>query len=314
MIGNLDMLTILARVFPGVRPQLLKGLLASGRIRDYPDGTVLCRQGRREDTFYILLEGQANVVMYELGEGILLAYIRAGEPIGELELILDEPRAADVVAEGPVTVLELDGAMVDLEGSPELFAALARAIITRLVAQQQRSVRQFAEDIRQRGELGQVFVCYAHEDQGFAMRLTTDLKHHHIDAWLDKYSIVPAASWARQVGEALDRCPLMLFLMSPASIDSSNSEDEWNYYLDRGKPIIPILFSPCRIPYRLNKLQYIDFATLPYDQALTRLVATINGYYVAREGEVRDAGGVVTATKEGPAAPGPHAAEEVSHE
>lgn len=279
MSERLDIITILARVFPGVQPQLLTGLLDAGQIREYPDGTILCHQGEREDTLYVLLEGQANVWIYELGEGVLVAYIAAGEPIGELELILDESRAADVVAEGPITVLELDRSMVDLEGCPELFAALARAITKRLVAQQQRSVLQLAETIRQRGELDQIFVCYAHEDQYFAMRLTTDLGHHHINAWLDAFSIVPAHSWARQVGEALDRCPVMLFLMSRASIASDNSEDEWNYYLDQGKPIVPILLEPCHIPYRLNKLQYIDFATLPYDRALTRLVATINSHY-----------------------------------
>lgn len=276
-----DPLAALARLFPGVESAVLATLVERGKVNELPDGAILCRQGETEDTLYVLLEGQANVLIYELGEGVLVAYIQAGEPIGEIELIMDTPRAADVVAAGPVTVLELDRSAIDLDGRPDLFAALARTVIARLLAQQQRSVLQLAESLRQRGELDQLFVSYSHEDGLFAKRLTTDLKHHRVNVWLDQFDIVAGKSWARQVGEALDRCRVMLLIMSPASMESGNSEDEWNYYLDQGKPIIPILYRSCRVPYRLNKLQYVDFATLPYERALTRLVATVNSYYAA---------------------------------
>lgn len=287
--GRADPLAALARLFPGVESELLTSLVERGRVRELPEGTILCRQGETEETLFVLLEGQANVLIYELGEGVLVAYIEAGGPIGEIELIMDTPRAADVIAAGPVTVFELDWSAIDLDGRPELFAALARTVIVRLLAQQQRSVLQLAESLRQRGELDQLFVSYSHDDGVFAKRLTTDLKHHRVNVWLDQFDIVAGKSWARQVGEALDRCRVMLLIMSPASMESGNSEDEWNYYLDQGKPIIPILYQACLIPYRLNKLQYVDFATLPYERALTRLVATVNSYYAAEAAQAAEA-------------------------
>jgi hypothetical protein len=33
---------------------------------------------------------------------------------------------------------------------------------------------------------------------------------------------------------------------------------------------------PCKIPYRLSKLQYIDFTDACYEPSLVRIVATLN--------------------------------------
>lgn len=51
-------------------------------------------------------------------------------------------------------------------------------------------------------------------------------------------NITAGKSWARQVGEALDRCDTMLLVVSPRSIASDNSDDEWNYFLDKKKSVI----------------------------------------------------------------------------
>ncbi len=96
-----------------------------------------------------------------------------------------------------------------------------------------------------------------------------------VAVWLDVYAIEAGKSWARQIGEALDRCRAMVVVLSPASIASENSDDEWNYYLDKRKLVVPVLLESIDIPYRLNKLQYIDFSTQPFDEALTRLCVAI---------------------------------------
>jgi hypothetical protein len=120
-------------------------------------------------------------------------------------------------------------------------------------------------------------MSYARVDVDFAKEVTRGLRRLGIDVWMDVYSITAGKSWARQVAEALDRCAAMVVVMSPASMSSENSDDEWNYYLDKKRPVIPVLHETCDIPYRLNKLQYVDFVAQPKDQALTKLCAAIRG-------------------------------------
>ena len=92
------------------------------------------------------------------------------------------------------------------------------------------------------------------------------------------HEIEAGKSWARQIGKALDTCKIMLLVLSPTSVDSGNVEDEWNYYLDKGKPIIPVLFQRCDVPYRLHKLHYIDFTANTFESALSQLIANLHHY------------------------------------
>jgi len=53
-------------------------------------------------------------------------------------------------------------------------------------------------------------------------------------------------------------------------------DDEWNYFLDHKKKMVPVLHQPCKIPYRPSKRQCVDFHTVDFDKAVARLVATLN--------------------------------------
>jgi len=121
-----------------------------------------------------------------------------------------------------------------------------------------------------------VFVSYARTDEAFATRLVNNLLKQQINVWLDSFRIEAGRSWARQIGEALDKCQVMLLVLSPASVASENVDDEWNYWLDQKKPIVAVRHQPCKVPYRLSKLQHVNFHETDYDQALARVVATLN--------------------------------------
>jgi hypothetical protein len=43
-------------------------------------------------------------------------------------------------------------------------------------------------------------------------------------------------------------------------------KDEIGYALDRNLHIIPILIEPCEVPFRLRRVQYVDFTTLRYEE------------------------------------------------
>ena len=52
---------ILHQVFPGMNEEDLAELASVATLNTYPPGTILCHEGRVEDTFYIVVAGQAEV-------------------------------------------------------------------------------------------------------------------------------------------------------------------------------------------------------------------------------------------------------------
>ena len=52
--------------------------------------------------------------------------------------------------------------------------------------------------------------------------------------------------------------------------------DEVNYALDQSDIIVPVLYRPCDIPFRLLRIQHIEFAG-DYDSALDRLKERLIG-------------------------------------
>jgi hypothetical protein len=50
--------------------------------------------------------------------------------------------------------------------------------------------------------------------------------------------------------------------------------DEVGYALTKKKVVVPVLFETCEVPYRLNRLQYVDART-DYDGAVRALVSTL---------------------------------------
>jgi CRP-like cAMP-binding protein len=76
------------------------------RISSYsshPPGTKLVRAGERGETFHIILSGEAEIVR----EGELVKRVGRYDYIGEIALVLDRPRVADVVAISQVEVLSI---------------------------------------------------------------------------------------------------------------------------------------------------------------------------------------------------------------
>jgi hypothetical protein len=149
-------------------------------------------------------------------------------------------------------------------------------VIGRFLLQEEKQLTEIARLKKRSATPAKVFMSYARQDQIFVSRLANNLLKHDIDIWLDLYRIEPGKSWARQIGEALDDCQIMLLALSPAAAESENVDDEWNYFLDQKKKIVSVLHQPCKVPYRLSKLQYVDFDTTDFDKALARLVATLN--------------------------------------
>ncbi len=113
-----------------------------------------------------------------------------------------------------------------------------------------------------------VFISYSRSDATFVRRMADHLKHKSIDHWLDVDRIQAGEDWSDAVWAALQKCDAMLLVMSPATMFSKEVANEWKYYHNTGKPIIPVLVDAhTNIHYQLVALHYITFDRTPFDEA-----------------------------------------------
>ena len=269
---------VLRQVFPSLSREALDELSRAGRRIKHPAEITLCHEGEIENRFYVVLEGRVDVYKHLEGQRLFINQLSAGAHFGDIALLLDLPRTASIMTAEPTELFELDREVFErlLKTNPEIVVALSRMVLKRFLVQEEKHLTEIARLKKRDTPAARVFLSYARIDVAFATRLGNGLLKQGIDVWLDVYRLEPGKSWARQIGEALDVCQTMLLVASPTSVASENVEDEWNYYLDQKKPVVVAMHTPCKVPYRLSKLHYVNFHETDYDQALARVVAALN--------------------------------------
>lgn len=120
-----------------------------------------------------------------------------------------------------------------------------------------------------------IFFSYARDDSKFVLKLAEGMRAGGLDLWIDQLDIPSGAHWDQTVEDALKNSPGFLIVLSPKSVASQNVMDEVGFAIERQKRIIPILHQPCEIPFRIRRLQFIDF-TGDYDAALAKLLKALN--------------------------------------
>jgi len=80
-------------------------LAENGKRQRFPSGYELVREGKPNQSLYIILDGHAAVRVAGIGE---VARLGAGEMVGEMSLVDAAPPSASVIAIDGVTALEVD--------------------------------------------------------------------------------------------------------------------------------------------------------------------------------------------------------------
>lgn len=103
-------------------------LLQVARRLELPAGEKIVTQGTRGDSFYIIAHGTVEIVK----DGMPLRRHRAGDYFGEIAIILDQPRTADVIARSDVQLVAIDrnDFLAILRGS-EMLTRLERLVRVR---------------------------------------------------------------------------------------------------------------------------------------------------------------------------------------
>ncbi|MBN1201918.1 MAG: SUMF1/EgtB/PvdO family nonheme iron enzyme [Anaerolineae bacterium] len=118
----------------------------------------------------------------------------------------------------------------------------------------------------------QVFISYKRDDSDdFVRWLAAGLRAAGVHTWVDVEDIDPGENWDVAVERGLDACDAMIAVLTPGAVKSRNVRDEWSFFLDEDKPVYPVMLQKCRVPYRLRRVQHIDFSRDP-DGALADLL------------------------------------------
>jgi signal transduction histidine kinase len=131
---------------------------ASEQIRVAP-GELIIREGETSNELYVLVEGELVVTTNQGGRTIDLAHIKAGEVAGELALLDQAPRIADVAATMPSLVIKVPGeAFNRLLDDPGVARRMFRTVTSRL-----RSTEQTLRHGERMAALGRMAAQLMHE-------------------------------------------------------------------------------------------------------------------------------------------------------
>jgi CRP/FNR family transcriptional regulator, cyclic AMP receptor protein len=94
-------------LFATVDPAKLKLLRFTSERLEYMSGDELFHQGDYGDAAYIILEGEADVLVDTPTGAVKVATLGKNDIIGEIAVLCDVPRTATVVAHGNLEILRL---------------------------------------------------------------------------------------------------------------------------------------------------------------------------------------------------------------
>jgi len=123
----------------------------------------------------------------------------------------------------------------------------------------------------------QIFISYSRKDMDFARKLAADLEKAGYDVWWDITDLHGGDDWVRVIPAAIASSQHVLVVLSPNSIESEWVEKEYTQALSLRKKIIPIMLAATGIPFALNTINYVNFASGDYLDNLKNLLSAL-GY------------------------------------
>ena len=92
----------------GLRPAQARIVVLMGELRQFPPGAPIVRAGEEGNEMFVILSGITDVYVRHDGNRRQVAEFRRGDVFGEMALVRDEERSADVEARDAVEALAVD--------------------------------------------------------------------------------------------------------------------------------------------------------------------------------------------------------------
>ena len=135
-MGIQDEVELLKRIplFANLERSKLKLLAFTSERLTWPAGATLFRQNEMGDAAYILIDGQAQVLVDANGGEIPVATLSRNDVVGEIAIICDVPRTATVRALDELTTLKISKELFFrlIAEFPEMAVEIMRVLAHRL--------------------------------------------------------------------------------------------------------------------------------------------------------------------------------------
>ncbi len=121
-------------MFQGVDASRLRLLEFMGEDRSFMDGEFVVRQGDSSDSAYLILDGEAEVIVQFDDKSSVVAKLGHAEVFGEMAMLCETPRTASIKAKGDLRTLmfEREGMLRLLREFPEMAIEMSRSLAHRL--------------------------------------------------------------------------------------------------------------------------------------------------------------------------------------
>lgn len=119
--------------FKNIAPDALEPILKESEIERYAPDTVIIQQGKSQNWFFFILEGQVEIYLEE-NDHTHLAYLGEGDYFGEMSALTGDLASASVMAMGNASILKMprNVFLQLIKICPELNSKLIQALLTRL--------------------------------------------------------------------------------------------------------------------------------------------------------------------------------------
>ncbi len=94
-------------LFAKIEPSKLKLLAFTSERLTFPTGSTLFRQGDPGDAAYIIISGDADIIVETPSGPLKVAQLHGNDFVGEIAILCDVPRTATVQAASPLTTLRI---------------------------------------------------------------------------------------------------------------------------------------------------------------------------------------------------------------
>ena len=132
-----------------------------------------------------------------------------------------------------------------------------------------------------------VFLSHASEDkQRFVVAFAKRLRENGVDAWLDKWEMLPGDSLVDKIfEEGLKEANAVIVVLSQNSIDKPWVREELNSAvvarIERGAKLIPVVLDDCSVPEALKTTLWEKIASFDsYQESFDRILASIYGHSI----------------------------------